>query len=393
METITLLLNKRSKTTNIDSLKVNEQEINKDHDMANSMNDYFCSVGRNLSDKIPVQPNPLLSHQYDLTNPSNGREPFKFVAINKRTIEKALNKIKTSHGSGVDNIASYFLKVAFPVISDSLCDILNLSLSSGVFPDSWNVARVAPLFKEGLSDERSNYRPISVLPAVSRSFEKLVYDQLYRYLDESKLICLQQSGFRSLHSVVTCLLKCTNDWYVNIVKGKFTAMIFTDVKKAFDTVDHGILRDKMKFYGISGMEHDWLRSYLNNRKQFYKVNGVSSDTKDIDIGVPQGSCLEPFLFLLYINDLPFALKKAETNMYADDTMISYSSKTLDELHMVLNAELVDIEKWLQGNKLSLNFVKTRAMIVGSTQGVSEVAVQPSLLPVFHVGGTVIDIVK
>ena len=177
-----------------------------------------------------------------------------------------MNKIKPSHGSGVDNIASYFLKVAFPAISDSLCDIFNLSLSSGVFPDSRKVARVSPIFKEGLSDDRSNYRPISVLPAASRLFEKLVYDQLYRYLDENKLICLQQSGFRSLHYVVTCLLKCTNDWSVNIDKGKFTAMIFIDLKKAFDTVDHGILLDKMEFCGISGIKHDWFRSYLNNRK-------------------------------------------------------------------------------------------------------------------------------
>ena len=154
----------------------------------------------------------------------------------------------------MDNIASYFLKVAFPAISDSLHDVFNLSLSSGAFPDSWKVARVAPIFKEGLSDDRSNYRPISVPPATSRLFEKLVYDHLYRFLDENNFICLQQSGFRSLHSVVTYLLKCTNDWYVNIDKGKFTAMILIDLKKAFDTVDHGILVDKMKFYGISGIE-------------------------------------------------------------------------------------------------------------------------------------------
>ena len=97
-KTINLLLNKISKTTNIDSLKVHEQEINKDQDIANSMDDYFCSVGRNLSDKIPAQPNPLLSHHYDITNPSNGREQFKFGDINKRTTERALNKIKPSHG-------------------------------------------------------------------------------------------------------------------------------------------------------------------------------------------------------------------------------------------------------------------------------------------------------
>ena len=156
-----------------------EQEINNDHDITNSMNNYFFSVGRNLSQKIPTQPNPLLSHHYGITNPSNGREQFKFVDINKRITEKVFNKLKTLHGSGVDNIASYFLKVAFPAISDSLHDIFNLSLSSGVFPDSWKVARVAPIFKEGQSDDRSNYRPISVLPAASRLLEKLLYDQLY----------------------------------------------------------------------------------------------------------------------------------------------------------------------------------------------------------------------
>ena len=143
-----------------------------------------------------------------------------------------------------------------------------------------------------------------------------------------------RSGFRSLHFVATCPQKCTNDWYVNIDNGKFAAMLFIELKKAFDTVDHVILLDKMKFYGIIGMEHDWFRSYLNNRKQVCKVSCVSSDIKDIDIRMPQGPCLGPLLFLLYTNDL----------MYADDNMISYSFKSLDELHMVLNAELVDIEK-------------------------------------------------
>ena len=110
------LLNKRSKFTKIDSLNLNEQEINNDHDIANLMNNYFYGVGRNLPDNIPALPYPLLSHENDITNPLNGREPFEFVAMDKRTIEKVLNEIKISHGSGVDNIASFFLKVAFPVI-------------------------------------------------------------------------------------------------------------------------------------------------------------------------------------------------------------------------------------------------------------------------------------
>ena len=238
-----------------------------------------------------------------------------------------------------------------------------MSIESGIFPDSWEIARVAPIFKSGSTEDRSNYRPISVLPVVSRLFEKLIYDQLYEYLDSNMHLFKDQYGFRNLHSVVSCLLNCTNDWYVNIDRGKFTAMIFIDLKKAFDTVDHQILLNRMRNYGIDGLEHQWFSSYLDNRRQFCKVNGVSSDLAEINIGVPQGSCLGPLLFLIYINDLPFALKRAKATMYADDTAISFSSDNIEEIDAVVNAELACLEKWLQGNKLSLNVVETQAMII------------------------------
>ena len=135
-------------------------------------------------------------------------------------------------------------------------------------------------------------------------------------------------------------------------------MIFIDLKKAFDAVDHRILLNKMRNYGIDGLEHQWFSSYLDNRKQFCKVNGVSSDLAEINIGVPQGSCLGPLPFLIYINDLPFALKRAKATMYANDTAISFSSDNIEEIDAVLNAELACLEKWLQRNKLSLNVVKT-----------------------------------
>ena len=137
----------------------------------------------------------------------------------------------------------------------------------------------------------------------------------------NKHLFIDQYGFRNLQSVVSCFLNCTNDWYVNIDKGKFTAMIFIDLKKAFDTVDHQILLNKMHNYGIDGLEHQWFSSYLDNCRQFCKVKGVCSDPADISIGVPQGSCLRPLLFLIYISDLPFALKRAKATMYADDTAI------------------------------------------------------------------------
>ena len=126
--------------------------------------------------------------------------------------------------------------------------------------------------------------------------------------------------------------------------GKFTANIFIDLKKAFDTVDHDILLAKLRKYGVENLELTWFTSYLMNRKQFCKVNGVCSNTKDIRRGVPQGSCLGPLLFLIYINDLLFSLKKAKVTMYADDTSISYSSSSLEDVNQTLNSELSHLRK-------------------------------------------------
>ena len=159
-----------------------------------------------------------------------------------------------------------------------------MSIESGILPDSWKLARVTPIFKNGSTKNRSNYRPISVLPVLSRLFEKLIYDQLYEYLDSNKHLFKDQYGFRNMHSVVSCLLNCTNDWYVNIDRGKFTARIFIDLKKAFDTVDHKILLNKVRLYGIDGLEHQWFSSYLDNRRQFCRVNGVVVKRKHCSIG-------------------------------------------------------------------------------------------------------------
>ena len=192
---------------------------------------------------------------------------------------------------------------------------------------------------------------------------------------------------------MTCLLKGTSDWFFDIDRGKYTAMIFIDLKKAFDTVDHQILLDKMQFYGIIRLAHKWFSSYLDNRKQYCRVNDTTSSIENIDIGVPQGSCLGPLLSLLYINDLPFALKRAKATMYAEDTAISYTSDKIEELDLVINEELSYIERWLQGNKISLNVVKTQAMIIGSQPKIKKLKNNLSSLPSFKVGGEEINLVN
>ena len=166
---------------------------------------------------------------------------------------------------------------------------------SGIFPDDWKCARVTPLFKQVEASDLNNYRPISVISVIAKVFERIVYDQLYNFLSDEDIISIHQSGFRSLHSTVTALLEATDNWAFNIDRGNVNAVVFLDLKKAFDTVDHDILLSKMNLYGIQGIALDWFRSYLTNRTQRCLVNGSLSRICSLKCGVPQGTILGPLL--------------------------------------------------------------------------------------------------
>ena len=194
-----------------------------------------------------------------------------------------------------------------------------------------------------------------------------MYNRLYQYLNLNDLLAQNQSGFRTLHSTATALLKCTDDWYCGLDVEKYVGVIFVDLKKAFDTVDHEILVQKLAHYGIQSSELGWFKSYLSNRSQFTRVNGVDSKVQNIDIGVPQGSCLGPLLFLLYINDLPKTIDNAKVYMYADDTSLSLQNHSISQLNRDLNRDLEGLDKWLRGNKLSLNVAKTQSMVISTKQ--------------------------
>ena len=192
-------------------------------------------------------------------------------------------------------------------------------ISSHVHPNS--TGKVAPVFKTGDRDNLNNYRPITVLPTIARVFEKLIYQQLYQFLDKHKILGKQQCGFRSLHSTALALSEATNHWLMNIDNCNMNSIVFLDIRKAFDTIDHQILIKKLSQYGIQDDELNFFESYLENRTQCCSVNGKFSDRQKIEYGVPQGSILGPLLFIIYMNDLPLFVTNAQISMYADDTSL------------------------------------------------------------------------
>ena len=161
-----------------------------------------------------------------------------------------LKSLRVNKGEGLDNIPPRLLKAAAGIIAPSLTYIFNLSLSKGVFPQDFKVAKVTPLFKSGSRDQVGNYRPISVLPIAAKVFEKEVYKQLYKYLTDNNLLHPSQHGFRKKRSTQTALIKVVDNWLTNIDKGQVTAVVFLDLAKAFDTVKHNILVRKLETLGL-----------------------------------------------------------------------------------------------------------------------------------------------
>ena len=329
--------------------------------MAAAFSNYFSRVGKNLADKIPLsQDEPEV-----YLNPADKRFSLKAPTVDK--VYNLLRTIDEKKSVRLDKIPNKLLKISANVVAPSLTAIFSAFICTGIFPQEWKASRVSPVYNNGSRNNPSNYRPISVISAVAKMFEKIVYDQLYEYLNGRNLLNASQSGFRSLHSTLTALLEATNSWSVNIDNGLVNGVVFIDFRKAFDTIDHKIMLQKLGNYGVDPNSLRWFKSYLTDRAQKCRVNAHLSNSKSVTCGVPQGSNLRPLLFLIYVNDLPNCFNYAMPRMFADDTNISYATDSVNELQNVLTSEMKSLHNWLNTNKLSLNIAKTEFMTIGSRQ--------------------------
>ena len=269
--------------------------------------------------------------------------------------------------TGPNSIPTLILKSFKLFFSVWLSKLVNLCFEVGVFPDILKTAKVTPLHKKESKVDVLNYRPILLLSVFIKIYEKLIYTRIYSYLTKNNMIYSKQFGFRSNYSTNHALVSMTEHIRALLDAGDYVCGIFVDLEKAFDTVDHEILCEKLNHYGLRGNVNNLIQSYLSNRKQYVSLNGFNSDIKDIECGVPQGSSLGPLLFLIYINDFRLCLKKSKAGHFADDTFIMYNGKKLKTIETIVNTELNQVAKWLRLNKLSLNAGKTELIFFHSHQ--------------------------
>ena len=290
---------------------------------------------------------------------------FKFKAVSQELILSNLKKLKTKKSCGLDNISPRLLVDAAEIVAKPLTKLINASLTSGFIPDDWKCAKVTPLFKKGKKNEMDNYRPISVLPVASKLLERAVHSQLYTFLNEHHLLNPYQCGFRKYHSTESAAISFTDSVRRGMDQGLLTGAVFIDLRKAFDTVDHETIAAKLKSFGIFDIELKWFQEYLRNRKQVVAMDNELSDLCGISTGVPQGSILGPLLFVLLMNDLPDHINKCSVLMYADDTVLFYSSRDVQDIESVLTSDLGLVSLWLRDNSLFLHKDKTESVLFGT----------------------------
>jgi len=266
---------------------------------------------------------------------------------------------------GPNSIPVHLLKICNNYFSIILSKLINLSFKTGIFPDLCKYAKVIPIYKKDDPLLTNNYRPISLLPIFSKIFEKIIYIRMYSFIDKNHLLYDRQFGFRNSHSTSHALISLIESIKNSLDDKKIVAGVFIDLTKAFDTVNHEILCNKLSYYGFRGKFNDLIKSFLSNRKQYVSINGVDSEYLDITCGVPQGSTLGPLLFILYINDLQYSLKFSTASHFADDTCLLYDSKNPKTLETNLNYDLKKLNQWLYANRLALNIDKTKLLLFHS----------------------------
>ena len=331
----------KKKSTKFPSFSdVNGTIITSRRSICSEFNNYFVNVADKLnkSKYTTIQPHDFKQF---LSNPSSSS--IFLSSITSAEIIDIINKLDSRKSN---NISPKLLKALSSSFSNALSYLFNSCMLSGIFPDELKIAKVIPLYKSGSSNLVFNYRPISILPTLSKIFEKLIHSRIYQFLEENQVIYNCQFGFRQSHSTIHAVQTTITSVVSPLNDSRQSMGIFVDFSKAFDTIKHEILLSKLNHYRIRGIALELICDYLSNRKQFFFYdNDCYSILSDISIGVPQGSVLGPLLFIIYVNDIISCMDDSSNIiLFADDTNIFVSASTIEELYDKANMILLKLKK-------------------------------------------------
>lgn len=268
-----------------------------------------------------------------------------------------------SNAIGLDEMHPSFLKLLLPVLLPYITHLFNSIILTNEFPSQWKKAKIIPVPKTSRGDE---FRPISILPFLSKVFEKIIQKQISTFLDHENILTSKQSGFRKKNSCITALISVSEDIRKSIDKDYVTFLILLDFSKAFDMVNHSTLCQKLSlFYNFSSDAIKFIFSYLTGRTQAVELNKVLSNFLLNKSGVPQGSILGPLLFSLYINELPLTIKHCSLRLYADDAQLYLSCPLglIEHFATCINEDLLEIQHWSHQNSLVLNPKKSKCLVL------------------------------
>ena len=329
---------------------------------ANLLNNHFILSINNIIDNLPKSTDPTSSNSIDTSNDSI-TSTFSFHTITASEVEETIDSLSSTASTGSDNISTKMIKLSCKAVSHILADIFNCSLTSGIFPQKWKDAVVIPVFKKGDVNIMDNYRPIALLPVLSKVFEKIIVAQLVKFVEDSSTLSPSQFGFRQGLSTEKALLRLSKLLFSSKQSGMFSAMCTIDLRRAFDCLNHQVMLKNLTKYGFSCSAVNWFRSYLSGRFQRTRYANALSEPLPINYGVPEGSVTGPHLFNLYINSLLQSLPEESTVAYADDITLVTKGNTADEAASNMQALLSTIDKWAVTNLMSINTSKCFFMLI------------------------------